>query len=222
MTSIQKIYISLVLILIGFTNLVYAQKSSIVSGYLGKRAMIEYNSYLSPITLDSRIKGNPFTHNINFHYILKRRLQAGLSYENYSFRDEGANRFRDENHSLNGNSIGLNLDWYRKGLLAPVGLYFRFGIKYLFGNYSEFTEEVIFTFPVSTVVTESNEGKYNHFAYGFEYGIRRIFYDKVVFNVGGSVGDVVGLGIVSPEGYKTILGGYYSIRFHVGVGVLLF
>ncbi|MFK7770967.1 MAG: hypothetical protein AB8F94_02465, partial [Saprospiraceae bacterium] len=101
-------------------------------------------------------------------------------------------------------------------------LYFRVGIKYLFGKYSEFTEETIFIFPVNTVVTESDEGNYNHFAFGIEYGIRRVFYDHVIFNVGGSLSDVVGLGVVAPEGYKTILGGYYSIRFHVGLGVLLF
>ncbi|MFK7774821.1 MAG: hypothetical protein AB8F94_21960 [Saprospiraceae bacterium] len=215
MTFTQKIYFILALVLLSFTHSMEAQKSN-VSGYLGKRAMIEYNSYLSPNMFSSIIEGSPFVHNLNFHYILKRRFQMGINYENYKLSSDGGSNFKFNDSSLKGNAIGLNFDWYRKGLLAPVGMYFRLGAKFLFGEFTEY-KEIDSTTGALDLVTDS----YIHFAYTLEYGIRRVFLDRVIFNVGGSVGDVVGIGI-DPRGYKSTLGGLYMIRFHVGLGVLLF
>ncbi len=214
-----KKYIVLLLLFIGVVSSTFAQDN--VSGYLGKRAFIEYN-YNAPLFYLIPYQKGSHLHSINFQYVLKRRLQVGLSYDRHAFTIEDNDNFNISGDfvELYGNAIGINFDWYRRGLLAPVGMYWRLEGKYLFGEFRE-----VDTFTSCCPVVEQldvNRGDYNHYAISVGYGIRRIYRDLIVFNVGGSVGLVASGGGLSSTGYSTALKGVYNVRVHAGIGILLF
>lgn len=214
-----KKYIVLVLLFIGVVSSSFSQDN--VSGYLGKRAFIEYN-YNAPLFYLIPYQKGSHLHNINFQYILKRRLQVGLSYDRHAFDVEDNDNISISGDfvGLYGNAIGVNFDWYRRGLLAPVGMYWRLEGKYVFG---EFRSTDIFSTCCPIVQQlDINRGDYNHLAFSAGYGIRRIFKDLIVFNVGGSVGFVISGSGLSTSEYSAALKGVYNLRIHAGIGILLF
>jgi len=213
-----KKYIVLLLLFVCVLSPTFSQDN--VPGYLGKRAFIEYN-YNAPLSYLFTLQRGNHLHSLHFQYILKRRLQVGLSFDLYNLEVEDGNTFdiSQDFVGLNGNAIGVNFDWYRKGLLAPVGFYWRLEGKYLFGSF----EEIDFSSTCCPLLdlSEVIEGDYSHYNISIGYGIRRIFKDIVVFNVGGSLGFSSSGGLNS-NGHEAALSGAYNFRVHAGLGVLLF
>ena len=197
-----------------------AQSQKNVPGYLGKRAFVDYNFTLPyPIYLGP--KWTNFIHNINFNYVIRRRAQIGLTADFFNLHADpqiGSFSVNGEEvySSVKGGGIGINFDWYSKKSIAPVGNYFRLSAKKLFGKYEDYgrSNGLIYIF----------DGNYNEFAFEFGYGIRRIFFDQMVFNVGGSFGLVPGGGSdgTVEKGYAFAVASSFYWKFHVGVGVLLF
>jgi hypothetical protein len=196
----------------------FAAQSQNVPGYLGKRAFVDYNFNLPyPIYLGP--KWTNFTHNLNFNYVIRRRAQVGLTVDFFKLHanPEGGNykvNGQQLYSSVKGGAIGINFDWYTKKSIAPVGNYFRLSAKKLFGNYEDYAG-----FGVPAYLFDDN---YNEFVFACGYGIRRIFFDQIVFNVGGSFGLVTGGATADERGYSYAVASSYIWRFHVGVGVLLF
>ncbi len=205
------------LLLICFLSSFTAQSQN-VPGYLGKRAFVDYNFNLPyPIYLGP--KWTNFIHNINFNYVIRRRAQIGLTVDFFNLIAEpegGSYSINEENlySSVKGGAVGINFDWYNKKSIAPVGNYFRLTAKKFFGKYEDFDD--------FSGTVYSYDGDYDDFAFAFGYGIRRIFFDQMVFNVGGSFEFVFGGLSADERGYNFAVGSSYYWKFHVGVGVLLF
>jgi len=141
-----KKYIIFLFLFIGVLNSSFAQYN--VPGYLGKRAFIEYN-YNAPLVYVFPYQRGSHLHSINFQYILKRRFQVGLNFDLYSLdiQDDENFGFSDDIVEIEGNAIGINFDWYRRGLLAPVGFYWRLEGKYLLSIYLMQMVEIIINMP---------------------------------------------------------------------------
>ncbi len=195
-----------------------AQSQKNVPGYLGKRAFVDYN-FNSPFIIYLGPKWTNFMHNVNFNYVIRRRAQIGLTVDFFNLHalpGNGIERIDGEEvySSVSGGGIGINFDWYNKKSIAPVGNYFRLSAKKMFGQFEDYD----FGNGISFII----DGDYDEYAFEFGYGIRRIFFDQMVFNVGGSFGFVTGGGGAAERGYGYAVAGSYLWRLHVGVGVLLF
>lgn len=209
-------YIYPVLFLIMSCSVAQSQN---VPGYLGKRAILDYNFKMPyPIYLGPKLSN--FIHNVNFSYIIRRRAQIGLTTDFFKVHanpEIRINSINGENlySQVSGGAIGINFDWYTKRSLAPVGNYFRLSVKRLFGNFEDYDSANGLVFKV--------DGDYSGTLLSFGYGIRRIFFDQMVFNVGGSFGFIPGGADGTNErGYKYAVGSAYIWQFHAGVGYLLF
>lgn len=195
----------------------FAAQSQNVPGYLGKRAFVDYN-FNAPYPIYLGPKWSNFMHNFNFNYVIRRRAQIGLTadfFKLYALPGNGINFINSEEvySSVSGAAIGINFDWYSKKSIAPVGNYFRLSAKKMLGKYEDYR------IGTSIII----EGDYDEFVFTFGYGIRRIFFDKMVFNVGGSFGFITNgsTGVVE-RGYAYAVSSAYIWRLHVGVGLLLF
>lgn len=193
-------------------------QSQNVPGYLGKRAILDYNFKMPyPIYLGPKLSN--FIHNVNFSYIIRRRAQIGLTTDFFKLHALPEIRINSSNgedlySQVSGGAIGINFDWYTKRSLAPVGNYFRLSVKKMFGNFEDYA--------FSNGVAVQVDGNYNETVYSFGYGIRRIFFDQMVFNVGGSFGFVTGGSTGDERGYNYAVASSYIWQFHAGVGYLLF
>ena len=197
------------LVLLFFLQFTHAQN---VPGYLGKKAFAEYQLN-SPLLFYLGDAGSSFMHEIKFNYVARRRGVFGIGFETYSF--EGTtnepNRFVNYTSTIKGNSLNLHYDLYIRNSIAPVGSYVRFEFKYLFGEFDDIT-----TSPFGS----SESGKYSIPHVNLGYGIRRVFFDFIVFNVGGSVG--ANNTSFDPIGYEQLLQKSFVFRLNIGAGILLF
>ena len=211
MVFTQKIYILFALIFLSFSNDLLAQKRN-VPGYLGKRAFLEYNPALGAVASLNE-SSLVIAHSLHFQYIVKRRLQLGLSFDPHNFSSDSGT-FSSGLSEIKGNAVGINIDWYRKDLIAPVGMYLRLEYKRLSGDFTQ-------TFNNGSQGTspESETEGYNHDYLGVGYGIHRIIQNRIVFNVGGTLGGVFGN---ADNSSRYFLGTIYGIRLQLGLGVLLF
>lgn len=198
----------------------FLAQSQNVPGYLGKKAFVDYN-FNTPYPIYLGPKWSNFMHNFNFNYVIRRRAQIGLTTDFFKLlgtTQSGFDYIDDEKiySSVSGGGIGINFDWYSKKSIAPIGNYFRLSAKKLFGKYQDYE----FGNGTSFIV----EGDYDEYAFAFGYGIRRIFFEQMVFNVGGSFAFVTGGGstTVDERGYNYAVASAYIWRFHVGFGLLLF
>ena len=197
-----------------------AQSQKNVPGYLGKKAFVDYN-FNAPFLLYLGPKWNNFMHNVNFNYVIRRRAQIGLTVDFFNLHaipSTGIESINGEKiySSVSGGGVGVNFDWYSKKSIAPVGNYFRLSVKKLFGQFEDYDYGNGTSFIV--------DGDYDEFALEFGYGIRRIFFDQMVFNVGGTFGFIPGgrSDGTDERGYAYAVASSYIWRLHVGVGVLLF
>lgn len=207
----KYIYLILFCLLSSFV----AQSQKNVPGYLGKRAFVDYN-FNAPFLIYLGPKWTNFTHNVNFNYVIRRRAQIGLTVDFFNLHALPGNGIESIDgekvySSVSGGGIGINFDWYNKKSIAPVGNYFRLSAKKMFGQFEDydFRDDLI-------------DGDYDEFAFEFGYGIRRVFFDQMVFNVGGSFGLVTGGGGAAERGYGYAVASSYIWRLHVGVGILFF
>lgn len=206
-----KKYIYTILILCFASHFLLGQNTP---GYLGKKAFLDYN-FTSPFPLYLGENYNNFVHNFRFNYVMRRRAQVALSFDLFKLEGTGDD-IGDSFYTLSkikGSAIGCSFDWYSKTSIAPLGNYLRLEYKYILSSYEDLIKDF------GTERTE--KGDYNTSYFGIGYGIRRIFFDKMVFNVGGSFG-VTPSGLGSDEGHQYTLATTYLWQMHVGVGYLLF
>ncbi len=199
----------LFLILFSIAGIVQSQN---VPGYLGKKGFLDYNFTAPFFTLLPPSYSN-FIHSFNFNYVVRRRAHVGLSYDFFSLKKTNDDEFNFSG-TLKGNSFGINFDWYSKRAIAPIGRYFRFEGKYLFGNYNRVT------WNGTQFITEEKEYTMPVIAFGL--GTRRIFFDRLVYNVGGSIGYAFASSEEKDSNALSLLRNTYFWRMHMGVGFLLF
>jgi len=187
-------------------------KGQNIPGYLGKKGFLDYN-FTSPIFSFLPPNYTNFIHSFNFSYVIRRRAQLGLSYDFFSLKKTNQEKYQFEG-KLKGNSIGINFDWYNKRAIAPIGRYFRLEGKYLFGSYDRiFWDGAQFK-------TEEKEYAIPVLAFGL--GTRRIFFDRMVYNVGGSIGYAFANEEERDSNAIELMRNTYFWRMHMGVGILLF
>ena len=197
-----------------FFSLMQTASAQNVPGYLGKKAFLDYN-FISPYPLYAGKGYTNVIHNLRFSYIISRRRQLGMSFETCSLAGRSFNAVGNNSRvfsEISGKAIGVHYDWYDKKSIAPIGRYFRLEAKYIFGNYSDTVDDVFFG--------NNMEGDFALPYIGFGYGLRRVFGDFIVFNIGGSLGFSGGAG--SSNEYRGVIGYVYGIGMHIGVGILLF
>lgn len=206
MKTTNKIFL-VVLFCFSFISL----NAQVVPGYMGKRAFLEYK--LNSSIVEIAPPGFVFSHNVSFNYVLKRRMQLGLTYDYLSFK-EPKNSDYQFSGKVRGDAIGVIAEFYLKNSLAPVGRYLSLEFKYVTGEYVGFIEQGNNYIPALL--------DYDIRVLSVGLGTRRVFYDRMVFNVGGSAG----LGLLSEEEYSDDGVRLVRIsnlwRMHIGVGVLLF
>jgi len=205
--NLKKIILFLIVLTFAFNG-----KSQNVPGYLGKRAFLDYN-FTSPFLTFLPPSYTNFIHNFQFNYVIRRRSQIGLNYDFFSLKETNDDDFSFDG-KLKGSSIGINFDWYNRRAIAPIGRYFRLEAKYLFGNYTH-------TFWNGTNF-ETEERKYTVPTFAFGLGTRRVFFDRMVYNVGGSVGYAILNADEKSSNALDLMRFTYFWRMHMGIGILLF
>lgn len=183
-----------------------------VPGYLGKKAFLDYN-FTSPLFTVLPPSYSNFIHSFNLNYVIRRRTQLGVSYDFFSLKETNDDEYKFDG-TLKGNSFGINIDWYNKRSIAPLGRYFRLEGKYLFGDY----ESVFWN--GAQFVKEDKTYAIPVIAMGL--GTRRIFFDRIVYNVGGSIGYPFANEEEKKSNALQLLRYTYFWRMHMGIGILLF
>lgn len=169
-----------------------------VPGYQGKKLFLEYNFNLNILRMISNGTVEPI-HDFQLSYVVARRGQIGLTFDLYQAKNE----FEDDQFS--GKAIGVNYTWYTKKSLAPVGTFWRVEYK--------------------RMMNENNPGvKFNAPYFGLGFGTKRVFFDRLLLNVGldfGMVWSIQNIDETLTDEYET-LQSLYLLRTHIGLGVLLF
>ncbi|MEM6966339.1 MAG: hypothetical protein AAF573_16365 [Bacteroidota bacterium] len=181
-----------------------------VPGYLGKKTYVDYNLTI-PHWLYFVPNPSNLIHNFRLHTILRRRASVALSFDFFSLEGEPEEgTFSDALFSeVKGTALGLSFEWYSKNSIAPLGRYFRIDAKFFRTDYvDKFSGGV------------EMEGSFTTPYLGFGFGIRRVFFDRMVFNAGGSIG-VTLKDFADNAGHKNILLSNNLYQGHLGVGILL-
>ena len=181
-------------------------------GYLGKKVFVEFSPEFSILTTQYAPLKN-ITYNFNLDYVIARRMQLGVDYGVFApHLAKSPDSRLGTNVSLKGKMIGAHYIFYIKNSLAPVGTYLGLQYRRLSGKY-----------------TDLSEGEINlkENTYGFIWGERRIFFDRMVFHVSGGMNlspgqeDDLGFSFEDQRG-KEKLAKIYYFNLGFGIGVLLF
>lgn len=151
-------------------------------GYLGKRNIVQADAFAMPTSLLGGVEGINHSYALGYHRVVSRRavMGAGLTYlplpsfEEQQFDGAGAYG------QVKSRSVGLlfQAKWYpflRKGWLAPIGPYIRFGINV--------NRQIATWKRSSTAVGYPWE---SHFWTGlqFETGYSTVFADRIQMDLG--------------------------------------
>lgn len=134
--------IILVVALLFFSGLAVAQ----VSGFLGKRALLEYSAQVNPYGTEIwQTQKIGFQHGIHLKYVLNRKDQLGLQFS-FSRPDLAALPDFETLSEAQFFSTGIQYANYNafNGAIAPYGSYFDYSLKYLRGtafDASQFSDE---------------------------------------------------------------------------------
>lgn len=201
--------------------------SAQVPGYQGKRGFLEYDFAYFPTANEPNVKGNSLgnydgglpamniRHEFTFNYVISRKRSVGLTFD---FLRTGLDLPYDPDNPtlefsiLNASAIGIITDGtvLRMGGLAPYGVYNRFSFKRVNGTINE---------PSIT------DNKFSFWCLGYGLGFRKVFYNRLTFNVRGSLQWLFGGSSIFNNmevAVKERLLGHYTFESSFGIGILLF
>ena len=184
------------IIIFSFTTIASSQNAP---GFQGKKSYLTYNFNFKFLRFFTDAK-NEFIHDVQLAYVVSRRGQVGLTVDFYAPTD-----FDYESEQFTGNGIGLSYILYSKQALAPVGKFARYELKYLMNQYAD-------------------GEKFNAPLLSIGFGTRRVFFGRMVFNIGVDFGILLS-NWEDAFNFSTNYGKLqemYMIRTHVGLGILLF
>lgn len=207
---LKKYILSLLILFLAICHI----NAQSVPGYLGKKTFVDYNLTIPHLIY---LIPNPsnLMHNFRIHRVFRRRAAVALSVDLFSMEGKGSEGigFNEADYSeINGTAIGVSFEWYNKTSIAPLGRYFRIDAKFFRTSYVD-------TFSGFNGNQEV-EGDYTSPYLGFGFGMRRVFFDKMVFNVGGTIGLTLN-SFDDESGHGYVLGVNNYFQSHIGVGVLL-
>lgn len=185
-----------------------------VPGYLGKRLFVEYNPEYSIIT-DQRKALSNIIHNFTLDYVISRRIQIGLDYGLFNSQFFDRTDFYEGRTNVKGSVIGLHTYFYFGENLAPLGFHLGINYKHLRGTY--------WNPRIDSNVSE------NTWSYGFLWGYRRVFFDRMTFNTHVGINFNIDANEVDINGFgnstltaQDKLYSLYGWNMGFGVGLLLY
>jgi hypothetical protein len=233
-------------------------------GYQGKKLVVYYNNYFSPALLRPNPSGETglfklnARHSLSADYATSRRGALGLSmqfyrtmatFEDYSmsYSDPyygGYGFYQPEGHAdISGTNIGIYFKSFFKSYIAPHGKYMKAGLMYHgikakydeddFAlkefDYNQNREVVLYTPTLGT-----GKNSYSAISMSWGAGKQRIYFDKLVMDMGAELGWVFGANnildgqyttsntAVIEKGSKKRVGGMHLLNFTLGLGYLAY
>lgn len=169
-----------IFIFLSFSSLLNSQ----VCGYLGKRAVITYNMYVTPNIIAMFGGEGPYLnvmHEGEFAYSYNNKSLIGFGIRSHSFQITN-NDDASVNEYIKYKNLDYSLyfDFLRSGWVAPLGKYIRLGLRitqlrnepYMYHNDN-----------YNTVLITSSTSKYTP-GFLFGYGARRVKFNRLVVGLG--------------------------------------
>ena len=232
-------------------------------GYLGKTLIANFDVNFAPSIRTYGFDDYwPLKFNmksgIGLDYVFSRNNTVGLKFNffktNFDFTEDCVfdtnilgSTYYDVNFRSNGlaqmkvRNLGINIKMFRHNLLAPLGMYSEFELNYYSYNIS-YSEDTLFLYAVKNQydtkwIPEFPNGKFRAMGLNYTVGYQRIFFDKLVTNIGLQfgwlfTGDILiyeqpGYLELDPADYLRILSQrrlqyHTAINLEAGVGILLY
>lgn len=206
--------------------------SAQVPGYEGKRNPISLEIHTSPALADwvfqpeGMLRLNLRT-SLRYEHVLSRRLAVGgqigtfHSQQNFLFQNQTGDI------ALSGYGIGIFLKNYRflrRGNIAPLGPYHKWGLLYLPYQLSN---------PTNSFPDFGERRQFHDIALSFGLGTQRVFAQKYTYQLGLETAWVLNLPSNAANRRGEVdqylnqiaarrLRGFFALNIEVGVGILLF
>jgi len=184
-----------------------------VSGYQGRRLLLNYDEYFMSAPTGPNQNGNEGFTSFNLHnrvsidYVLSRGLSLGVDYHFFKtcFQLPGASiDYIDPSYggyntavletdgmlahsSVTG--IGIHLKKYFTNNIAPLGNYMEFGIIDFFQDVS-YDKDKLQALNPDVVLNIPNQSPYSSVAFSISYGKKSIFFNRLVLDYGMQSGIV--------------------------------
>jgi|GEM_PF-2264564 len=208
--------INLVLILL----FMYAGKlASQVPGYMGRRLIAGYSTYVSPAlvspTAQHASPGVNITHCFNLEYVIRNRTMVCVGYQMlntgtektdgygyldatpYGYYDFQTATYRPDNRlpmQLKGRNISFGFKFFRRGVLAPAGAYQKLEMIVMSNNV---TYQKNGFYPQGSLTSRLTLGTgdydFKNVAFALTLGREHVFFDRVAVDAGLRFGIMPGV-----------------------------
>ncbi len=169
----------------------HASAQTLYTGYLGHKTIIGYH-FITGINFDQITSGNTkgpaflARHEFIMDFVLDRDLTFGFesSLSNLNFSQVVPTYIPETNNNLSVHMImyGVNYKYFITGTPAPVGSYFKIKGGLLNYYYTCLKDNIY-------------ENKKSQLTYlGLGYGKKRVFYDKIILDLGVECNFIFGYG----------------------------
>ncbi len=199
--------------------------SAQVSGYMGKRLILKFDTYTIPYFPIENTRNYPINHfpvrkNIGVEYVVGRNSLIGLSYAFNSTQFH----YSDDFGKLNNNGLSFSFSSYQsKHGIAPIGKFYQFRLNYFKSEYSIRVNDYY------GMRQTKKTGETQNFILGIVVGNSGVLFDRLLYSYGLQFGYRLGTlisVILEPDeaveysvNRRNLFNEFWGIHF--GLGLLL-